>query len=79
MSTGPASISRFLDRLQGLGEQPAVNPVRVKDGNLPPFDVPESRFGAWLWTLLAFLMFLTILLVLLFGPPLSGGFIYEQF
>ncbi len=79
MSTGPASISRFLDRLQGLGEQPAVNPVRVKDGNLPPFDVPESRFGAWLWTLLAFLMFLAILLVLLFGPPLSGGFIYEQF
>lgn len=79
MSTGPASISRFLDRLQGLGEQPAVNPVRVKDGNLPPFDVPESRFGAWLWTLLAFLLFLAILLVLLFGPPLSGGFIYEQF
>lgn len=79
MSTGPASISRFLDRLQGLGEQPSVNPVRVKDGNLPPFDVPESRFGAWLWTLLAFLLFLAILLVLLFGPPLSGGFIYEQF
>jgi len=79
MSTGPASISRFLDHLQQLGEQPTVNPVRVKDGKLPAFDVPEVKTGAWLWTLLAFAMLLGILLVLLFGPPLSGGFIYEQF
>ena len=79
MSTRPVSISRLLDYLQGLGEQPAVNPARVKNGELPAFELPEPKVRAWLWALLSAVFLAAILWVVLFGPPVSGGFIYEQF
>ena len=79
MATGPGSSSRLVDYLQGVGEQPAVNPARVKNGELPAFELPEPKVGAWLWALLSAGFLAAILWVVLFGPPVSGGFIYEQF
>jgi hypothetical protein len=56
-----------------------VNPARVKNGELPAFELPETKVGAWLWALLSAGFLAAILWVVLFGPPVSGGFIYEQF
>ena len=51
--------------------------IKVKEGT-PPYRYTITTSNTDPRTR-AFLMFLAILLVLLFGPPLSGGFIYEQF
>ena len=79
MSHAPWSISTVLDWLQAYGETPTVNPARMRDGILPPLDIPPHGMAhALLWALLTLLALLIILLVVMFGPE-TGGFIYEQF
>ena len=79
MSSGPVLISRVLDWLQGLGQQPVVNPVRAKDGVLPPIEDPGPRLGALVWTLLIVVELTAIFVVSTFFAAQGGGFIYEEF
>ncbi|MDO4784496.1 MAG: hypothetical protein Q3997_05370 [Propionibacteriaceae bacterium] len=79
MSRGPALISRLLDWLQGIGQTPGVNPERPKNGQLPPVVPPAPALGLVAWACITVASLTLILLVALFGPPTSGGFIYEQF
>lgn len=79
MSSGPVLISRALDWLQGLGQQPVVNPVRAKDGVLPPLEDPGPRLGTFVWTLLIVVELLAIFVVSTFFVTQGAGFIYEEF
>lgn len=79
MSREPALISRLLDWLQGIGQTPTVNPERPKNGQLPPAVPQVPALGLFAWVCITVVSLVLILLVALFGPPTSGGFIYEQF
>ena len=80
MSRVPLSISTVLDWLQAYGDTPMVNPTRMREGILPPLDMPRrTALHALWWAFLTMAALITILLVVMFGPQTGGGFIYEQF
>ncbi|RRD47234.1 hypothetical protein [Arachnia propionica] len=79
MSSGPVLISRALDWLQDYGQQPVVNPLRVKDGVLPSVEDPGPKLGTWAWTLLIVAELIAIFVVSTFFAAQGAGFIYEEF
>ena len=71
--TPRAWLTDALDRLQALGNEPAVNPVRT------PWTPPESQPHALAWFLVAFVALTALFLYWFFVADGSGGFIYAGF
>jgi hypothetical protein len=81
MSPRPVSASSILDGLQAWGDQPVVNPVKLKEGvrPAPARDVPQSpaRFAGLVLCALAALT--AILFFWLLSASGVAQFIYAQF
>lgn len=70
-------MGRLLDRLQGLGDVPIVNPRR---GKLPGIALtPDRPLAALAWGLATFAVLVAAAIVtVVFGDSI-GGFIYANF
>lgn len=79
MSSRPVSASSVLDWLQASGDQPVVNPVKLKDTVSPARSAPQgpARFAGLM--LCAFAALTAILFVWLLSIAGGAGFIYAQF
>ena len=71
--TVAAWLSAALDRIQGLGPEPTVNPTRA------PWTPRASRVSPITWFVAAFVAMTALFLYWFFVADGSGGFIYAGF